>query len=122
MNRDSFPDIGAIGGEKLDGPLATAIPFHLLDRYCCIPISETEDGVRLAMADPTDTRAIEDLGLIFGVPIIPVAASRQEVETLIDRFGRLAIACGDFGCAWIEPPEDKNADLGGQAPKDGSAP
>ncbi len=67
------------------------IPRHLIDRYGCIPVKRLEDGSLLvAMSDPADVVARDDLRRHTGANIKVVAATPSEVRETIGRiFGLL---------------------------------
>ena len=60
-----------------------------------LPITDDEDGVILAMADPRDAFARQAIELKFGKPVLPRVAVPSELEAAIDRLygdGKSSIA------------------------------
>jgi type IV pilus assembly protein PilB len=59
-------------------------------RYNAIPIGFHQSGTLLvAMADPSNVLALDDLKLMTGYEVRPVVASREDIATLIARMNRL---------------------------------
>jgi general secretion pathway protein E len=53
-----------------------------------LPLSETADGVLLAMADPSDVRAINAVRLALDRPIVPALAAVEDIHAAIERAAR----------------------------------
>lgn len=68
---------------RFDSDLAKEIPMHLARRHHLIPLRRDGSNVVVAMADPLDPYALEDLKQQFQSPIQPVLASFLEIEDLI---------------------------------------
>src|SRR4051812_47374805 len=80
------PDIGATN-------LLTASSAK---RYNAIPIGFHSSGnLLVAMADPSNVLALDDLKLMTGYEIRPVVASAEDIGTLIARMNRLDDAVAD---------------------------
>ena len=59
-------------------------------RYNAIPIGFHQSGTLLvAMADPSNVLALDDLKLMTGYEVRPVVASREDIATLIAKMNRL---------------------------------
>jgi len=59
-------------------------------RYEAVPVAFTsEQGILLAMADPTNLRAVDDVALMTGYEVRVAVASREDVLNLISRLSRL---------------------------------
>lgn len=65
---------------EIDLTLETAFPRETAERYRAIPLED--DGTRLtvALANPRDIRALDDLRLISGKAIIPVMTSENAIS------------------------------------------
>ena len=55
-------------------------------RHLVIPVNRTGSGLVVAMADPTDLDALEDLKFITRLQIIPGVASEQQILEHIDNY------------------------------------
>lgn len=71
------------------------IPERLARRRRIIPIGFHGDAVVLAMADPLDVEAIDDVRLKAGREVVPVVATATQVQYAIDKFIASADAVQD---------------------------
>jgi len=69
---------------KLDSKLVRSIQEHLAKRYKVIPVGLNGDKLRLAMADPQDVIAIDDIRLISGREVEPLIAAENAIMKAID--------------------------------------
>jgi general secretion pathway protein E len=53
-----------------------------------VPLGEGEDGVLLAMADPTDSATIKAVRLALGRPVVPLVAASEDIQSAIERLAR----------------------------------
>ncbi|HEY1358756.1 MAG TPA: ATPase, T2SS/T4P/T4SS family [Thermoleophilaceae bacterium] len=76
---------------KPDLAAANLIPPHAARRLEAVPIGFAEDGSNLlvAIADPSNVLALDDLKLMTGHEIRPVVASREDIAGVISRMNRL---------------------------------
>jgi len=70
----------------MDPEVATSIPFHLARHYLVIPIEKEKNRLKLAMSDPLNVPAIDDVAMITGCEVEPVLASEKAIEQAIDQF------------------------------------
>ena len=54
-------------------------------RAHAVPLRKDENGVIMAMEDPTDVRTLGDMEKIFGIAVRPVLAPAKEIEETIER-------------------------------------
>lgn len=71
---------------QIDRSIAQIIPESLAIRYQVIPIKKKGNKLTVAMADPLDYYAIDDLRMTTGFQIEPVIATKDELSKTIDRF------------------------------------
>lgn len=72
-----------------DPELLKSFPEELLERVHALPLVRTEQSVSIALADPTDQAAIEELEHVAGAPLlISIAAPSAIDRTLSRAFGR----------------------------------
>lgn len=106
----AFVDLDRV---DLDAELARSIPEHLAQRYKVIPVAQRDNKLTLAMVDPLNVLAIDDIRLITGFDIEPVIATEEEILKAISRqFGVTdmvavedtvkEISATDFGAMEIE--------------------
>src|SRR3954451_20370569 len=76
---------------KPDLAAANLIPAHAARRLEAVPIGFSDGGSHLlvAIADPSNVLALDDLKLMTGHEIQPVVASREDVAGVISRMNRL---------------------------------
>ena len=69
----------------VDEMLAQRIPEEIARRYRAIPISESAGILRVAVADPTDVFALDDLQVITGSTIVPVVGDPAQILECANR-------------------------------------
>ncbi len=95
-------------GAKVNPDVATLISRDVAKRYTALPIDRGEAGtIRVAMAEPTDVIALDDLKMRLQVQVEPVLAPPERIEKLIEKVysqapasagaGGGAPAAADFG-------------------------
>jgi type II secretory ATPase GspE/PulE/Tfp pilus assembly ATPase PilB-like protein/FixJ family two-component response regulator len=77
----SSQNINRVNPEEFHVPegLAALIPREVCDKNILVPLKKTDNGLIVAMADPTDFNKLEDLKFITGLMVQPVLASHQEI-------------------------------------------
>lgn len=68
-----------IGAMEIPREVAALIPVSLAERYQVIPIKKDERKLTLAMVDPTNFFAIDDVRMASGCDIEPVLAAEREI-------------------------------------------
>jgi len=74
----------------IDKTATTLIDSDSIRRYRAIPIGFENGLLVVAMSDPNDILAIDDIRLISGYEIKPVCASESELKALIDQHARIS--------------------------------
>lgn len=69
---------------SIDKNLVSLIPERIIKRYNIIPISKLGNRVSVAMSDPLNVFAADDIRLITGCEVDPVIASENEIKEAID--------------------------------------
>lgn len=70
----------------IDPGAATLIDANLAKRYTVVPIDFQDGRLVVAMADPTNVFALDDLRIMTGMEIAPVVATRDDVSSAIGRY------------------------------------
>ena len=87
-NQLSIPLV-RLEGKKVRAEILDIIPPDLAEKHRCLPLFvRSEDGVSalfLAMEDPADTEAVEDLGRLVGMQIRPVLVAPSELQEALAR-------------------------------------
>ncbi len=58
---------------------------NIARKHLIVPISIIDDTLRVAMADPLDFQAIDDIKLTSGKRVVPVLASKQAIKAVLDK-------------------------------------
>jgi type IV pilus assembly protein PilB len=88
----------------ISGDAAQAIPLHVLERLVAVPYAVEDGRLRVALADPANVHAIDELRLATRFQLELGVASREDIETEVRRLARAAEAFG--ARAVIEDEED----------------
>jgi len=105
----------------VDPELARSIPEHLAQRYKVIPVSQEGNTLTIAMVDPLNVIAIDDIRLITGFDIKPVISTEDAIVRAISRhFGTTELAeveetvkdlsASDFGSS-VEVEEEAEEEI-----------
>ncbi|MGI6097046.1 MAG: GspE/PulE family protein [Dethiobacteria bacterium] len=70
----------------IDPEVATSIPAFLARRHHVIPIQKQENKIILAMADPLNVIAIDDVAMSTGAEIETVISTEKSIDQAIDQF------------------------------------
>ncbi len=85
---------------QIDGSALGRVPGHVARRHCAIPIGFEEGKLVVAMADPANVFAIDDIKSVAGhgayIDVKPVVATRADVLAAIDRFYRAGDELNDL--------------------------
>ena len=85
MNLESLD----LADQLIDPVVASLVPESLARRYVVVPVAMQADGsVVVAMSDPGNVIALDDLRRVTGRNIVRVAADRDQIISAIDRFLR----------------------------------
>src|SRR3989442_256268 len=75
----------ALGTFIIDPDLADPVPADVAKRFDVVPIRHEGDTLTLAMADPVNVQAIDQVGFITGLRILPVVAAQGAIRAAIER-------------------------------------
>ncbi|NPV26193.1 MAG: type II/IV secretion system protein [Firmicutes bacterium] len=70
---------------EIDPNVPRLIPRHLAERYLVLPIERVGSRLTLAMVEPMNVMAIEDVRLCTGLEITPVLAMESEIIAAIEQ-------------------------------------
>ncbi|MTI94927.1 MAG: type II secretion system protein GspE [Firmicutes bacterium] len=68
---------------QLDGEVINILDQELVKRYKAVPIEKVGERVTVAMADPKDVVAIDDIAMATGCQIVPVIAAKSDLDKVI---------------------------------------
>lgn len=72
--------------KEIDERLLKLIPEQMIRKYRAFPIKKVGSRLYVAMTDPGNVLALDDLRLISGYDIEPVRVSEKEISAYIDRY------------------------------------
>lgn len=75
-----------LGTYEIDANAATSLSSDLAKRYTVLPIKVQDDELIVAMSDPANIFAIDDLRIVTGYEIRPVVAAESDLVSAIERF------------------------------------
>ncbi|MGE4578604.1 MAG: GspE/PulE family protein [Desulfuromonadales bacterium] len=70
---------------SLDAQLYAAIPAGLPARFNFLPVRQQGDALVVAVGDPTDVAALDNLEVILGRPLILQVAPAEKIHTFLER-------------------------------------
>jgi type IV pilus assembly protein PilB len=73
----------------VDATLTTLLPDSLARRYRAIPIGERDGKLLVAMSDPANVYALDDIRTITGREVQPIVATASDVEQAIQKFSHM---------------------------------
>jgi type IV pilus assembly protein PilB len=82
----TFVDLGLY---EVDAHAATMLASDLARRYNVLPIAFQDDELVVAMSDPANIFAIDDLRIVTGREIRPVVAAESDLRAAIDKYGAM---------------------------------
>jgi len=74
---------------KINIQATTSIEESTAQRYTCIPIDFEEGKLVVAMADPTNIYALDDIRLSTGYEVKPMVSAREDIISAIQRYYHL---------------------------------
>lgn len=88
----------------IDPDVLRLIPFSIARKYDVLPIRRVNGSLTVAMADPTNLRAMDDVTFATNLRIVPAIAPQSTIRRAIDRLYEQT-ACADALDARIEESE-----------------
>lgn len=74
---------------KIDEDVLRIVPENLVNKYKLIPIGYDEDNpniLKVAMADPMDIVAVDDISILTGLQVEPLLAFEEEINDAIGKY------------------------------------
>jgi type IV pilus assembly protein PilB len=75
-----------LNGMDIDEAVLKIIPADLARKYTILPVSKTGATITVAMIDPTNVFAMDDVKFMTGYRVEPVVASETGIRVAIDRY------------------------------------
>src|SRR5436190_4688419 len=76
----------SLEGVKIDETIIKVIPADVARKYTILPISKTGAKVTIAMIDPTNVFAMDDIKFMTGYNVEPVVAAESSLRAAIDKY------------------------------------
>lgn len=76
-------------GAKIEEKVIHMVPENMVIKYQAIPIEIDPDNpniLKVAMADPMDIMAMDDIGLVTNLQVEPMLASEEGIRNAIDKY------------------------------------
>jgi general secretion pathway protein E len=73
-----------IATDLIPEELIDAVPINFARQNRVLLLSQSEDSVRVAVANPLDPFPVDDLRILLGKTILPVAASEETIDDAIN--------------------------------------
>jgi type IV pilus assembly protein PilB len=96
---------------RIDGSAAALIPETVAKRYVALPISFDNEKLVVAMSDPSNVYAIDDIRTMTGREIKPVVATRTDILAAISRVQRMEGSIESLAQGAEEAAGDETFDL-----------
>lgn len=71
---------------RIGDDVIKAVPRHIAKRYNVIPILKDENGIKVAIADPSDLDTIDSLQHSVGLQVEMAVASPDDIESALSRY------------------------------------
>lgn len=95
---------------EIDQDLVALVPESLARQYCLIPIDRIGNALTLAMADPSNTQAIEEIELLTKCVVQAFVSTPSDIGAATDRYyGRAADEAKSFPNPASAPPGGASA-------------
>jgi type IV pilus assembly protein PilB len=69
----------------IDAEVVNLVPVQIARKYEVLAIKREGTSVTLAMSDPTNVFALDDVGFMTGLTVVPVVASQSTIRQAIER-------------------------------------
>lgn len=94
---------------QVDKELVKQLPRHLLQRLRAVPLEQTGRKLTVAMVNPLDIFAIDQLRLVAGLEIEPVIASDDDINNALSQAQAVS---EEIGAAIKQVAEELQGDAG----------
>jgi type IV pilus assembly protein PilB len=70
---------------EVDADVLGLVPAHVAKKYDILPVKRQKDALTLAMADPANIFAVDDVAFMTNLQVLPVVASQAAIREAIAR-------------------------------------
>ncbi len=71
---------------EIDSSVLELVPSEVCRKYDLIPVNKAGATLTIAMADPTNIHAVNDINFITGYSVEPVVAAESSIKEAIDKY------------------------------------
>jgi type IV pilus assembly protein PilB len=103
-----FVDLGAV---TVDPTAAAKLPEAMARRHLALPIGYEDGRLLVAMADPGNVVAVDDIRAVTGSDIRPVVSTRSDIVATLDRLHRHLDEVDELAASAAGDPDDELADV-----------
>ena len=82
----SIPSVNFSELGELDPAIVKSVPENVCQRQALIPIAKKGNTITIAMADPLNVSAIDDIKLMTGFDVEPALATEAEIKAAITKY------------------------------------
>jgi type IV pilus assembly protein PilB len=95
----------------IDSVATSLLPEALARRYKALPIGERDGKLLVAMSDPANVYALDDIRTITGRDVLPVVSTANDVETAIQKYAGMDSQVEAMASVLAASDEDEETDL-----------
>jgi len=95
----------------VDRAAVAMVPVAVCRRHTVLPVAFGDGGIKVAMADPGNVLAIDDLRSVTGMQVVAVVAVHDNLVRAIDRYCRADSEMEDLAEAFEDEQEKEEVDL-----------
>src|SRR5215212_746886 len=93
----------------IDSVATSLLPEALARRYKALPIGERDGKLLVAMSDPANVYALDDIRTITGREVLPVVATANDVEAAIAKYSGMDSQVAAMASIVAEAEEDQES-------------
>jgi type IV pilus assembly protein PilB len=71
---------------EIDPEVVRAVPGNICEQFCLIPIDKIGKSITLAMSNPLNTKAVDDVELLTGCTVQAFVSTASDVRQAIKRY------------------------------------
>jgi general secretion pathway protein E len=106
-----FPYESAIDIESIANDLITALPINYAKNNELLPMRKEEGQLVVAIADPTNSAALDDLRLLYGCPVKPVIAASYDIVNAVNGIYNRSSDKGDSAMEELDEMDEIEQDF-----------
>ena len=91
---------------EIDPEITNLVPVDVCQKYMVMPIRRVGATLTIAMVDPTNVFALDDIKFMTGLNVEPVVATEEGIKKAIEKY---------YGASWDEKLKTVLGDMGGTA-------